>query len=434
MAFQDTIFSRPVSVVTPVVSSLAGMLRKYISSVLPKGYLKDYFVDTELPYLPRRNRRRFRPLSPSKIDLRHLPLLSVRIEVTADQSDFATGTTFWTSTKFMRDPTQLGRIIGDDVNQLYCGYEVERAVIRFQVSFTVESDMKANELAMYLRRTLPVNSKFYLNDIDIATEMPPDIVRGVWSALNMGDSADPNNVEAFSQYMRTATQGNVEPLVNSANGRVAYAYSYRANPLMSITGAPTVTVNRDGNVVRNAQVDLPFEADVMVPVAYALRAEVSLPSSGDDLVGTDIGNMDNGNAYFSAGVRMRPPLNLPGGLDLVFYSSLITGDPDPADPMAPDVTDFSASIGDRSRTLVAALLAAGKTDKVDAKLWLDGNPTDPAHWEFDPNTWRLEIHKPVLQSRQKYHFAVYADKTDMKTLAPESRRPQPPSPMIRRKV
>ena len=434
MAFQDTIFSRPVSVVTPIVSSLAGMLRQYVNSVLPQGYLKDYFVDTELPFLPRRNRRRFRPMSPVRIELRHLPLMSVRVEVTADQSDFATGTTFWTSTKFMRDPTQLGRIIGDDVNHIYCGYEIERVVVRFQVSFTVESDMKANELAMYLRRSLPVGQRFYLNDIDIATEMPPDVVRGVWSAMNMGDSKDPNNVEAFTEYMRVATQGNVEPLVNSANGRIAFAYSYKANPLMNIAGVPSVTVNRDGNVVRNAQVDLPFEADIMVPVAYALRAEIDLPPEGDGLVGIDIGNMDNGNAYFSAGVRMRPPLNVDGGLDLVFYSSLITGDPDPADPMGPDVTDFSAAIGDRSRALVSALLASGQTDKVEARLWLDGNPTDEACWEFDPDTWQLQISKPVLMSRQKYHFAVYADKTQMKSLVPEERRSQPPSPMIRRKV
>ena len=379
-------------------------------------------------------RRRFRPMSRTQLSVRQLPLLTVKIETTADQSDFATGTTFWTSTRFLRDPTQLTRLIADDQNLRYAGYETERMVVRFGVSFTVETDLRASELMMYLRRSLPVGQRFYLNDIDIATEMPPDVVRGVWSAMNMGDSTDPNNVEAFTEYMRVATQGNVEPLVNSANGRIAFAYSYKANPLMNITGVPSVTVNRDGNVVRNAQVDLPFEADIMVPVAYALRAEIELPAEGDGLVGIDIGNMDNGNAYFSAGVRTRPPLNVPGGLDLVFFSALITGDPDPADPMGPDVTDFSAAIGDRSRALVSALLASGQIDKVDARLWLDGNSTDETYWEFDPDTWQLQISKPVLMSRQKYHFAVYADKTQMKSLVPEERRSQPPSPMIRRKV
>ena len=46
------------------------------------------------------------------------------------------------------------------------------------VSFTVETDLRASELMMYLRRSLPVGQRFYLNDIDIATEMPPDIIRG----------------------------------------------------------------------------------------------------------------------------------------------------------------------------------------------------------------------------------------------------------------
>lgn len=429
MAFQDAIISRPVSVVTPVVSSLAGMLRAYLCSVLPAGYTKDYYVDTELPYTPRRNRRRFRPMSQSKIELRHLPLMSVRVETTADSSDFSSGVTFWTSTRFLRDPSQLGRIIGDDVNLIYLGYETERIVVRFQVSFTVETDLRATELAMYLKRTLPVNQRFYLNDVDIATELPAHIVRTVWAGLGLGDSRDPANVEAFSRYLREATAGNVEPMVNSATGRIAYAYSYRTNPLMSITGVPTVSVNRDGNVVRNAQVDLPFEADIRVPVAYALRQEVSLPP---DLIPADsvIGDNGDGTAYFSASLRTRPPLNLPDGLELAFFTSLITGDPDPLRPGAPDVTDFSGAIGDRTRRLVTSLLERGDTDRVAAKLWLDGNETPETAWEFDPVTWQLEIRKPVLMSRQKYHFALYADMSELAALAPDGHRDLGVSPML----
>ena len=67
----------------------------------------------------------------------------------------------------------------------------------------------------------------------------------------------------------------------------------------------------------------------------------------------------------------------------------------------------------------------------NARLWLDGEETDPATWEFDPSTWTLEIRKPTLMARQRYHFGVYADLSDIKELSPEKRRPQAASPMLR---
>ena len=429
MAFKDVLVSRPVSVVTPIVSSLAGALRRYFCSVLPDSYLRDYFVDTELPLARKMSRRRFRPLSRSQVEMRHLPLLSVRVEVTADSSEFSSGVTFWTSTAYLRDPTQLSRLIADDANLIYVGYETERVVVRFQVSVTVETDLKAYELAMYLRRTLPVNQKFYLNDIDIATEIPMHVVRTVWSSLGYGDSADPADLEEFRHYMKSVSAGNIEQLVNSANGRAAFAFSYRANPLMSITGVPTISVNRDGNVVKNAQVDLPFEADISVPVAYALRAEESLggPLHGHPLFVDEAG----GTPYFSAARTMRPPETLNGMLSLAYITSVVTGDPDPMHPTAPDVTDLSASVGPMLRDYIEQLLLQGDEEKVDARLWLDGEETDPATWEFDPSTWMLEIRKPTLMARQRYHFGVYADLSDIKALSPEKRRPQAASPMLR---
>jgi hypothetical protein len=434
MAFQDAVVSRPVSVVTPVISSIAGAVRRYVMSVLPTEYIKDYFIDTELPMFRKMGRRRFRPLSRAQIEVRHLPLLSMKVEVTTDSSDFSSGTTFWTSTRFLRDPTELGRIIADDQNLVYVGYETERVVIRFQVSITVETDMKANELAMYLKRVLPVNQRFFLNDIDVATELPSEIVRAIWSATGMGDGSDPAVVESFRTYLRQVTGGNIEQVVNSASGRIAFAFAYRANPLMSITSAPAISVNRDGNVVRSAQVDLPFEADLSVPVAYAFRAErEAAPDAGVDSSATPPELVtDAGMPYFSAAVRTRPPTSLPGNLQMAFFTSLVTGDPDPMNALAPDVTDFSGVVGEQLRRYVYALLDLGQTDRVEAKLWLDGNDVDPNSWEFDPVDWTLTLSKPALQSRQKYHFALYVDMADIARLAPVARRPQAPSPMIRR--
>ena len=375
-------------------------------------------------------RRRFRPMTRSQLSVRQLPLLTVKVETTADQSDFASGTTFWTSTRFLRDPTQLTRLIADDQNLRYAGYETERMVVRFGVSFTVDTDLRASELMMYLRRSLPVGQRFYLNDIDISTEIPRDILRAVWADMALGDGTDPDDVTEFREYLRRVTAGNVEQVVNSASGRLTYAFSYRANLLVNISGVPSMSVNREGNVVRNAQVDIPFEMDVEVPVAYAYRQEEALygsqPYDSNPFIGDDGGHQ----AYFSEALRQRPPENIEGELQLVFFTSVVTGDSDPMNPLAPDVTDLSTSVDTRIKTLIDKLLDVDP-NKVRALLWLDGNTVPEDGWRLDLANWSLAIDKPAFQPRQKYHFGIYSDVSDIDKLAPRERRPQAGSPMVR---
>ena len=188
MAFNDLLISRPVSVVIPVVSSVAGCIRKYIESILPAGYIRDYFIDTEIPLTRDLTRNKFNPMQDSQLAVRKLPLMSVKVETVADSSDFTTGTTFWTSTRFLNDPTLLSRVIADDHNLRYLGFESDRMVMHIGLSFTVETELRAAELMMYLRRTLPIGYKFYLNDINIATELPRDILRAIWLDMVASDS------------------------------------------------------------------------------------------------------------------------------------------------------------------------------------------------------------------------------------------------------
>ena len=429
MAFSNVTISRPVSVVIPVISSIAGTIRQYILSVLPKDYIRDYFIDTELPFYRNMNRRKFRPMSRSQLAVRKLPLMAIKVETTADPSDFGTGTTFWTSTKFLGDPTELTRLIADDHNLRYVGFETERMIVRFTVSFTVETDLRASELMMYLRRTLPVGSRFYLNDLDISTEIPKDILRVIWTDMGLGDNSDSRDMEEFVGYLKRVTGGNVTPVINSASGRTVFAFDYRSNILVNIPSPPSMNVTREENIVKSAQVDLQFEVDLEVPVAYAYRQEESLggPVNGStpfDLV------EDGGNAYFSAAIRVRPPENIEGEQQLIFFTSIITGDFNSNDPTAIDSTDLSSAISNRLKTYISLLVSKNMLDKVTAKVWLDGNDVSDDGWAFDPDTWELDIQQPVLQPRQKYHFGVYADISMLDDLVPENRRLQPDSPML----
>jgi hypothetical protein len=398
--------------------------------LIPQGHIRDYYIDTELPIFRSLGRRRlFRPMSKAQIVQRKLPLMSIKVEPTADSSDFSSGVTFWTSTKFLRDPTELTRLIADDENLRYIGYETERIVMHFGISFTMETDLKASELLMYLKRTMPIGYKFYLNDINIATEIPRDILRAIWSDMKLGDNSTGKDMEDFAKYLGRVSAGNIESVINSASSRQTFAYNAKSNLLVTLASPPTMSVNRDENVVKSAQVDIQFDVDLSVPISYAYRQEESL---GDPLSATPFDlNIENDKPYFSSAVRIRPPENINNGLQLVFFTSLVTGDINANDPNAVDKTDMSTSISTRIRYYINQLFTQGIEDSVVAKLWLDGNDVDDQSWEFDTTSWELDIKMPALQARQKYFFGIYADVSMLDKLAPIARREQPTSPMIK---
>jgi hypothetical protein len=427
MTFSDVLMSRPVSVVSPVISSLAGAIRQYVMSVIPSGYVRDYFIDTELPITRNIARRSFRPLTKSQLSVRKLPLLSIKVDTTADMSDYGTGVTFWTSNRYLSDPTRLSRLIADDNGARYVGFETERMVVRFQVSFTVETDLKAMELMMYLRRTLPVTYKVFLNDLDIATEIPRDVLRLIWTDLGLGDGKNSSDMATFQNYLASVTAGNVEQVVNSATKNISYAFSYRTNALVNISSVPTMSVNREGNILKNAQVDIGFEVDVKVPISYAYKQYNTLNSITDSTP-FDI-TSDADSAYFSCSVRSRPPENLDGNLQLVYFTSIVTDNIDPLKGTNEDITDLSFLIEERYKTYIdMILLRSNGSSLVTTKLWLDGTELNSNTFSFDYEVWTLTINKLAYQPRQKYHFGLYVNLADLEKLVPLIRNEQTRSP------
>ena len=429
MALSDYQLTRPVSAVTPVLSSLAGALRQYVESLFPKGYFRDYFIDTELPML--RRKRSFRPMSRSQLAHRKLPLLSVRTEATADVSEYSTGLSWHTGNRFLQDPSQLRALILDDDGLRYAGYHSDRVVVRFQLSFIVETELKAREVMMYLRRVAPAGMKTFLNGVVIANEIPGDLLRSVWADMGLGDGSDPAHVAAFHRYLRSMSAGRIEQVVNSASGRQAYAFHYPANLVMNISGLPAVSSNRDGNVVRTASVELPVELDVEVPMSYVYRQEARLEAPAGTFTFTGATEMGSGaRAYFSFARAVRPSSTY-GNMGLAHLTAIVTGEPDPERPGAPDVTDLSGSVPPEVRSYVDWLrtLPDADTPTYRAVLWMDGVEAI-GDWSFDWDAMVLTIKPRALRHQYKYHFGIYTDLGAYERVTPDApgSRPRAPSP------
>ena len=422
----DHMTSRPVSVVMPVLSSLTGAVKNYLEGVFPRGYFKDYNVDSEMPLL--RRRRNFRPMSASQLANRRLPMMSVRVETTADSSDFSSGVSWWTGNRFLREATQLFPLIHDDSGLRYVGFHTDRIVVRFQVSFVLETDFKAREILMYLKRVLPVGQRVFLNGVHVNTEMPGDILREIWRDLGLTDGSDPAQVTTFHNYLRSVTAGDVEKTINSASGRAAFSFAYPTNPVMTISSTPTMSLNRDGNVIRSSQVDIPIELDLPVPMSYAYQQEAKIEPTAADLdLDSYIGG--DGKAYFGTAIAIRPASTIENRT-LSFFASIVTGEHDPEHPGVADVTDLSAHIPQDVQDYVDYLLTLpGGESMVQVMVWRGPDLLPESYWDMTVPGWNLTVQREGLYYRHKYFVGIYCDLQAYRRLHMNpSGRPQAPSP------
>jgi hypothetical protein len=416
----DLLISRPVSTISPVISSIAGTIRQYIQSILPENYLKDFFITTEIPLYRYLNQDKFRKLTYNEISIRSLPLLSIKVETIADESEFASGTAYWTSNQYLRDPMSLNRLIIDDVALRYVGFEDNRIKINFQISIILETDLKATELMMYLTQTLPINRLVYINGVNVSSEIPKDLLRAIWTSLRLSSTPSSENYDFFRRYLLSVTGGNVEQIINTATGRIGYSYNYLNNILVKFDSPPTLNVTREGNVVETAQIDFSLQVDLKIPIAYAYKQEEVYTSIGD--IPPDNLGLENSDAYFSMMVRTRPPQNITvdtHNLQLVYFSSFVTDKKNLEDIRLKDVTDIYQSCDPRIVKYINYLLTKDNPSEfVQIKLWLGDSEINLLDYKFDFELGLLELEYPILQYQQKYHFGIYLEISEINQAIP----------------
>jgi len=411
-------------VTTPVVSSLAGAVRAYFEGLFPKGYFSSRYIDARAGIS---RRRRFRPLTESQITANNTPLLSIKVDPTADPSDFLAGDDWSQGNAFLNDPLRLCRVIVDDTAGRFLGAHFERMVCRFGVTITVNTDLQAHDVTLYLRRVVPVARRTFLNELNISTELPQDVMRALWADLGLGDGSDPGDYETFYRYLATRTGGRIERVLNSATGRLMFSYRYSANPVMTISGPPSFSVNRDGVVVKSAAVELQLELDLPIPMSYAYRQDgpAALPSAAPP----DFG-VTGFSVFFGTTLPAQPPEMTEDGLKLAFRTALATGPLDPAAPRQVDVTPVASHVPAVVRQYIDTLRLLPDSDQhLRAELWMDGERLPSTEFSFDWRTLDLAITLP--RPSYQYDLCLYCDAAGLLDEFPTSGTRKPtPDPLI----
>jgi hypothetical protein len=435
MAESNLKVARPLTAVTPVHSSLTGLLRDYLLGLFPRGYFRDYFVNTELPFRPGifGNRRgRFRPMEGANVQQMKYPFLSVRVEPSADVSQLGSLDSFWQGRQFLR-PSGLFPIFMDDLALRYLSYERERLICRFSVSMLAQTDLQGNEILMYLKRTMPIDRLVYLRGATIWSKVPTEIVGDVYADLGLGPEGTDADMASLRAYLGAVSAGRLQQTIDSATGRVSFSFPYRSNPVFRVQGAPSISVTREGGVVRYSEVSFSVEMDLEVPISYVYRQEPRLAPPGPAPDGI---TADGNTAYFGITIDLAPPTVMagPGGtpLTLVYFTGLVTGPPDPSGLGRPDVTAIGPSIQPELKNYIAGIVG-GPTDpslQLQLVVKMGSQAVAPAAYSMDWGAWELSLLPPDLLYNQQYQVLIYCDLTGYAAATPDNTgRAQAPSPM-----
>ena len=440
--------SRPFGDTTSILGGAASALRQYIEGLLPTGYYRDFWINTEIPFYPglsaSQRRRRGRGTILSNVERKNFPLLSINIEPTAESSEFSTKSGFWRSTSFTHRPQTIKRFLYDDENHIYGGVETDRISTAFRVATVVETDLQAYNLQMLYKKILPNEIWMFLNDVDIKVDLPGDILLVLWKALRLGNDyksdGDGSDLYKFERYLLSSTHGRVHRVFNKSTGNSSFSWEYRTNIAFRINSRPAVSIDRTGNVVRKAMIDFEIIFDYYTPLAFSLETksdERALLPGGNTVADIeDIGKKGGFSALGGAGVRwMSPSRYLPkwryGGdhhLSLVYVCTFITGREEK------DVTDLSKDVPKDVVEYLAFVRSshmAGSRyrNRIKIVVWegYDLNTIEPHVGEEGEHYLDVFIDTQVIKitndkKDHEHHVAVFADLSDVASFEDKTRR------------
>ena len=444
--------SRPFGDTTSILGGAASALRQYIEGLLPTGYYRDFWINTEIPFYPglsaSQRRRRGRGTILSNVERKNFPLLSINIEPRADSSEFSTKSGFWRSTSFTHRPQTIKRFLYDDENHIYGGVETDRISTAFRVATVVETDLQAYNLQMLYKKILPNEIWMFLNDVDISVDIPGDILLVVWRALRLGNdfksTGDGSDLKKFERYISSSTHGRVHKVLNPRTGNSSFSWTYRTNIAFRIDSRPSVSIDRTGNVVRRAMVDFEIVFDYYTPLAFSLETKgddrALLPGGNNVQSVSDIEDLGKVGGFASlggAGVRWTTPSRyLPkwryGGdhhLSLLYVCTFITGNENT------DVTDLSREVPRdvveylkhvRSKHMPSDPDTGNYNNLIKIVVWegyelhMRDHVGVENHLDRFIDTQIIEIKN--TKKDHEHHVAVFADLSDVASFEDKTRR------------
>jgi len=181
---------------------------------------------------------------------------------------------------------------------------------------------------------------------------------------------------------------------------------------------PSISIEREGNIVRHATVEMSATIDAPYLTAFAYKQEKTLIGTLPDF--NSYLSEEQNSVFINLVYEVRPAYTVDEYLSLVFASTIITKEQN-EENLLKDTFDFSSHLTEEiikyfSFLKGKATIAEPFENFVKVKLWCDKQIIE-TNWNFNFDTFILTIERdaPLLYN-YTYEFALYADIGEYATL------------------
>ena len=255
------------SSISHMYGNVTALARDYLISLFPKNYIKSVYVDTmDLS----------EELEDDDVIRKEKPILSIKPEFNIEMDATSVGRLpdwqYRNYFLFQNTSVSYVPIFGDVENNLYIYSIPQRQKISFDLSITLNTKMKALNTAVYLRERVLHKGYFYLNRVNLETEIPKNIIINLAKARNIDLNTDEGNIELMD-YLNTHSNNKIVRKKHLSSGIYQYCYCFNVNVLTMFPETPQVDDGEsDGQIDKDFKVTSRLEFEFTCPFNYIFES------------------------------------------------------------------------------------------------------------------------------------------------------------------
>lgn len=426
----DNIFTcRTDNGFSSVIGSEVCVIRDFYKGLFPKGYFKDYWIDTRWFSQEMESKDTFK---------KNKPILSIkpRPNIGMESSYFTRLPSYWYKNYYIlkRLKDNYFPVLNDEDHGLFMYFLPERVKIDYEAEITLPTRMDMLNAAYHLKGSVLHDSYFYIPNTYLEVEIPRKYILALANSLDY-DLNIPVQCDDFEEYLNYRSDGKITKKKKLSSGNYEYFFQYRVQILCRIDQDPELGDGEgNGQTESNFTVTSQIQTEFWSPFNFFLEVSddngkikeflynydkdsmVTNPD-GSSVVIEDLGeNKASVNLVLPIDEMMKSEnaINIEGK-QLVIWQGYLTED------NTVDELDFMDALSHEMQEVIRY----NKENKIDSsnefelKVYKDKELIPDRYIEVDWDRCLLKNFSPDENST--FHLAVYCDLPSIRTKAEKIR-------------
>lgn len=384
-----------------VLGNVTSLIKDYVHSVFPKGYINNVYVDTK---------DLSGDLEEEDVIRKDKPILVIKpkFDYSADNGIMGRLPDWQHKNYFIFKQPGFHYIpvLGDVENDLYIYSIPERMKVSFDITVIFNTKMEAMNTAYYFRGSVLHKSYFYMNDVFLETEIPKSMILTIANKLGL-DLNNNDDKRDLLEYLNNYSMNKITRKTKTSSGIEQYFYKYKVNLLSMFPEYPEVDDGENvGQVSTGYRMTTSLDIEFTCPYNYILESGKTVKIAELDEEESRYLLQDT----FSINTTIPDPPEIEK-VDEEQHKKLVVWEGYITDTDVVDVLDISPVMFDSLDTVINYCLDESTdtniSDVFDTVLFKGKYAIPPSDYRFEWSSREVINLRPVKD--ETYHFGIYMD-------------------------